>query len=92
MGKGIPLLRWQREASLVEVSVGEAGEEGSGRRSSGGSPWMVESWVPSDAVGFPGYFPPPVWLLPHSSADPDSKLGESVSGASLPKPVIGCGA
>jgi hypothetical protein len=47
----------------------------------GGSPWMVESWVPSDAAGFPESFPPSVWLLPHSSADANSKLGGSVSGS-----------
>jgi hypothetical protein len=47
----------------------------------GGSPWMVESLVPSDAAGFPESFPPSVWLLPHSSADTDSKLGESISGS-----------
>jgi hypothetical protein len=45
----------------------------------GGSPWMVESLVPSDATGFPESFSPSVWLLPHASTDTDSKLGESIS-------------
>jgi hypothetical protein len=41
---------------------------------------MVESWVPSDAAGFPESFPPSVWLLPHSSADANFKLGDPFLG------------